>query len=443
MFGLHKNVSRIAHKNSFQGRRLLASSLPFFLPKSLYTFPSSSLFYSSTHTNSTKHILYVNSLQQRYLSHSCLLNSSFIRPFSSSSGSDSSDDTKSKKPKTSTLEKDKKINNNNSKNNNNSNNTNINNDNGNNIGNATEKSKRSHGSKREENEEESGDNVQSTRDESSTDKVKPVIDGAVDAGSARDYVEAALEVATRNTNSSDPSDMNETNNALERIEIPKEYPQVLAVPLAGRPLFPGFYKSITIKDPEVVKAIQKLIDTRQPYIGVFCTKDPVFVSDVIKNESSVYKVGVFAQITNIYQSGTDEPAFTIVLYPHRRIRMTHLIPPPSKGGILRRFKQQNGKENDSVMDEKTIHDKEQEAEIVLPEKSFGRTSQRSDSSIGGQVDIKEIGKHIFIRYFKSIPIRNPFFVFMNDIGVYLFFHLNFHHSYILLFFFWNALGQLI
>ncbi|KAJ4158186.1 uncharacterized protein LMH87_008722 [Akanthomyces muscarius] len=46
-----------------------------------------------------------------------------------------------------------------------------------------------------------------------------------------------------------------SEKALQKPVVPDVYPQVLAIPIARRPLFPGFYKAITIKDPDVATAI--------------------------------------------------------------------------------------------------------------------------------------------------------------------------------------------
>ncbi|KAJ3088440.1 ATP-dependent Lon protease pim1 [Quaeritorhiza haematococci] len=139
----------------------------------------------------------------------------------------------------------------------------------------------------------------------------------------------ALDRGMGGANASEGSAPGGANStSIERITVPKEYPQLLAVPLTRRPLFPGFYKSLYIKDPQVINAIQALLDARQPYIGIFLTKDDNSDSDVITDLSEVHKVGVFAQITNVYQAGPENSALTVVVYPHRRIRLTSLIPPP-------------------------------------------------------------------------------------------------------------------
>ncbi|CAG8562623.1 3379_t:CDS:2 [Paraglomus brasilianum] len=116
---------------------------------------------------------------------------------------------------------------------------------------------------------------------------------------------------------------------LQKPSIPEVYPQVLALPIARRPLFPGFYKAVVVKDPSVTAAIKELMKRGQPYVGAFLLKDEELDVDVITDISQVYNVGVFAQITSVFpaNSGQDENSLTAVLYPHRRIRISELIPP--------------------------------------------------------------------------------------------------------------------
>ena len=120
------------------------------------------------------------------------------------------------------------------------------------------------------------------------------------------------------------------NNTVERITIPDEFPQIIPIPLNRRPLFPGFYKSLYIKDPNVIQAIQNLVERRRPYVGIFLTKDDNVEGDVVKDLDDIYRTGVFAQITNTYQTGPDSSALTVVVYPHRRIRIksNNLLAPP-------------------------------------------------------------------------------------------------------------------
>ncbi len=115
---------------------------------------------------------------------------------------------------------------------------------------------------------------------------------------------------------------------LAKIQVPDVYPQVMAIPIAQRPLFPGFYKAITIRDPNVIAAVQELLKRGQSYVGAFLLKDQESSQDVINDPSEVYDVGTFCQITGAFPAGHDgDRALQAVLYPHRRIRLSELIPP--------------------------------------------------------------------------------------------------------------------
>jgi ATP-dependent Lon protease len=115
--------------------------------------------------------------------------------------------------------------------------------------------------------------------------------------------------------------------ALQKPTIPEVYPQVMAIPIAKRPLFPGFYKAVTIRDPHVAAAIQDMIKRGQPYIGAFLFKDENADRDTIESMDEVHNVGVFAQITSAFPVHGEPDALTAVLYPHRRIRMSALLAP--------------------------------------------------------------------------------------------------------------------
>lgn len=120
--------------------------------------------------------------------------------------------------------------------------------------------------------------------------------------------------------------------ALQKATVPDVYPQVMAIPIAKRPLFPGFYKAVTVRDPHVVAAIQDMIKRGQPYIGAFLFKDENADKDTIESMDDVHEVGTFAQITSAFPVHGDEGALTAVLYPHRRIKMSSLIPPDQSKG---------------------------------------------------------------------------------------------------------------
>ena len=118
-----------------------------------------------------------------------------------------------------------------------------------------------------------------------------------------------------------------SEKALQKPVVPEVYPQVLAIPIARRPLFPGFYKAITIKDPNVATAITESIKRGQPYVGAFLFKNENEDEDIIRNVDDVHDVGVFAQITSAFPIHGQEGALTAILYPHRRIKLSSLVPP--------------------------------------------------------------------------------------------------------------------
>ncbi|KIY44233.1 ATP-dependent protease La [Fistulina hepatica ATCC 64428] len=129
--------------------------------------------------------------------------------------------------------------------------------------------------------------------------------------------------SSSNSDSPPPS----TPGSIARQSVPEVYPQVLALPIARRPLFPGFYKAVVIRDPNVVGAIKDMMKRGQPYLGAFLLKDESTDSDVITNINAVHSVGVFAQITSVFTAVGEgkEEGLTAVLYPHRRIKITELI----------------------------------------------------------------------------------------------------------------------
>ncbi|ANZ77482.1 BA75_04902T0 [Komagataella pastoris] len=113
-------------------------------------------------------------------------------------------------------------------------------------------------------------------------------------------------------------------------ELPEVYPQIIALPISRRPLFPGFYKAVIITNVNVIKAIRESLDKGYPYIGCFLFKDENADSDIITNKDEVHEIGVLAQITsNVFSkdSETGVESLTTVLYPHKRIRIDELFPP--------------------------------------------------------------------------------------------------------------------
>ncbi|XP_022965560.1 lon protease homolog 1, mitochondrial [Cucurbita maxima] len=115
---------------------------------------------------------------------------------------------------------------------------------------------------------------------------------------------------------------------------PEDYMTVLALPLPHRPLFPGFYMPIYVKDPKLLAALQESRRRQAPYAGTFLLKDepgtdPSLVSgtETEKNISDLkgkelydrlHEVGTLAQISSIQGD-------QVVLIGHRRLRITEMV----------------------------------------------------------------------------------------------------------------------
>ncbi|KAF5739986.1 lon protease 1 mitochondrial [Tripterygium wilfordii] len=114
---------------------------------------------------------------------------------------------------------------------------------------------------------------------------------------------------------------------------PEDYLTVLALPLPHRPLFPGFYMPIYVKDPKLLAALQESRKRQAPYAGAFLLKDEpgtdpsvVSGSETDKNIydlkgkelfDRLHEVGTLAQITSIQGD-------QVILIGHRRLRITEM-----------------------------------------------------------------------------------------------------------------------
>ncbi|KAG0226014.1 ATP-dependent Lon protease pim1 [Actinomortierella wolfii] len=150
--------------------------------------------------------------------------------------------------------------------------------------------------------------------------------GSSGSGSGRGGHRFTFEIGDRSSGGSATSIL---ENGLSKPTIPEVYPQVLALPIGRRPLFPGFYKAVVIKNPVVANAIKELMKRGQPYVGAFLLKDEELDVDTVTSMDQIHSVGVFAQVTTVFpaSSGAEEGSITAVLYPHRRIKIKELLPP--------------------------------------------------------------------------------------------------------------------
>ncbi|KAL3843536.1 hypothetical protein ACJIZ3_000939 [Penstemon smallii] len=110
---------------------------------------------------------------------------------------------------------------------------------------------------------------------------------------------------------------------------PEDYLSVIALPLPHRPLFPGFYMPIYVKDPKLLAALVESKKRQAPYAGAFLLKDEEGTdgSDAEKNIhdlkgkdlfNRLHEVGTLAQITSIQGD-------QVFLIGHRRLRITEMV----------------------------------------------------------------------------------------------------------------------
>ncbi|KAF7817969.1 lon protease-like protein 1, mitochondrial [Senna tora] len=134
--------------------------------------------------------------------------------------------------------------------------------------------------------------------------------------------------------SADEADSSAASAIVPTSPRPEDYLTVLALPLPHRPLFPGFYMPIYVKDPKVLAALQESRKRQAPYAGAFLLKDEPeadpCVSSGSETEKNVYdlkgkelfnrlhEVGTLAQISSI---AGDQ----VILIGHRRLRITEMV----------------------------------------------------------------------------------------------------------------------
>lgn len=109
------------------------------------------------------------------------------------------------------------------------------------------------------------------------------------------------------------------------------YTPFLAIPMKDRPCLPGRYCTITVTDPEVIRCLQEVVETKEPYFVLFHVRDPNDPDahiDVIKNKEFVHEIGTLCQIAKV--TPLDSTHVHILAYPHRRVKLVDLSTPKVK-----------------------------------------------------------------------------------------------------------------
>ncbi|GMI94316.1 lon protease 1 [Hibiscus trionum] len=142
----------------------------------------------------------------------------------------------------------------------------------------------------------------------------------------------AVEVEEKGAESESGSDSKASSAIVSTYPRPEDYLTVLALPLPHRPLFPGFYMPIYVKDPKLLAALQESRKRQAPYAGAFLLKDEPGTESSLSSEteksvydikgkelySRLHEVGTLAQISSIQGD-------QVILIGHRRLRITEMV----------------------------------------------------------------------------------------------------------------------
>ncbi|PBK88841.1 hypothetical protein ARMGADRAFT_1084392 [Armillaria gallica] len=103
--------------------------------------------------------------------------------------------------------------------------------------------------------------VPSDEDEKAIEDAEELLDDQVRLRSKDDK-----NPSKESSSESSPPASSSSDAALMKQSVPAIYPQVLALPIVRRPLFPGFYKAVIVRNPEVVAAIKEMMKRGQPFL---------------------------------------------------------------------------------------------------------------------------------------------------------------------------------
>lgn len=109
--------------------------------------------------------------------------------------------------------------------------------------------------------------------------------------------------------------------AIVKPVIPNFFNELITISVPRRPVFPGFYKTISVKDPMISEKILENFKGGKPMLGVFLANDESI--DTANSIEHIHKIGSVSQIVNIIPSSIN--GITAIIYPHKRIRIQNTI----------------------------------------------------------------------------------------------------------------------
>jgi ATP-dependent Lon protease len=103
---------------------------------------------------------------------------------------------------------------------------------------------------------------------------------------------------------------------------------IIGLPIARRPVFPGLLQAAIVKDEKTANAILKSGETGMSYLGVFLRTDTkkggntIEVPELITSIDQVHKVGTFVQVQSMIRV---ENGLQLLLMGHRRINLEDIL----------------------------------------------------------------------------------------------------------------------
>ncbi|XP_020682302.1 lon protease homolog, mitochondrial isoform X2 [Dendrobium catenatum] len=158
--------------------------------------------------------------------------------------------------------------------------------------------------------------------------------GEGDGDAAKSVDAKAVEEAEYASTGAEAEEAKASSAIVPTIPRPEDHLNVMVVPLPHRPLFPGFYMPVSIKDSKLLSALADNCKRSVTYAGAFLFKDepgtdPSLVSGTETGKSiyefkgqelfnRLHDIGTLAQISSI--QGNE-----VYLLGHRRLRKTEMV----------------------------------------------------------------------------------------------------------------------
>lgn len=122
-----------------------------------------------------------------------------------------------------------------------------------------------------------------------------------------------------------------SDGTMVKASDPPLLPVLPSISVFKRPVFPGFYKTITTTEPSMLDGLTALVKSGNPYLGIFLGKSKSSLekeaspSSAFSSLDEIHAVGVYAKIINVLPLSAPNSAATAIVYPYRRIRACDIL----------------------------------------------------------------------------------------------------------------------